>query len=228
MLFELPRAIQNDLASHIGAPSLEFDTCDPRSVLMCSRTVHPIQPTTKWVWHPPTVCESWNRAFNIVYLAPPTGQGEEVYTVDVDEHRISSAAGRVSRTCPLKTSKSHASLFKGVTSAVRPEPLLLRGWFWWWRCWGHRPHGGCLSPLQCWSPGLSYPAGGWGGRAEGELARTGHRVRLEGSSVRLTLSSVISSYSISPSVPFTWNRNSGFIFTEKKPLNFKDTPEPCL
>lgn len=45
------------------------------------------------------------------------------------------------------------------TSVVRPEPQLLQVWFWWWRCWGRRPRGGCRFLLLCWSRGLSYPAG---------------------------------------------------------------------
>lgn len=46
-----------------------------------------------------------------------------------------------------------------LTSVVHPELRLLQVWFWWWRCSGRRPHGDCLFPLLCWSPGLSYPAG---------------------------------------------------------------------
>lgn len=50
-------------------------------------------------------------------------------------------------------------LCRCFTSVVHPELQLLQVWFWWWRCWGHRPHGGCRFLLLCWSRGLSYPAG---------------------------------------------------------------------
>lgn len=50
-------------------------------------------------------------------------------------------------------------LMRCFTSVVHPEPQLLQVWFWWWRCWGHRPHGGCRFLLLCWSRGPSYPAG---------------------------------------------------------------------
>lgn len=117
------------------------------------------------------------------------------------------------------------------TSAVHPEPRLLLVWFWWWRCWGRRPHAGCLFLLLCWSQGLSCPVGGNKNKLHfifwPQLHSHTSNSKYDGATEQtvkctqtwLTLSSVISSYSISPSVPFTCQKRVSYFILKMKQLH---------